>query len=496
MKIRFIISTVFCCLILLKIAYSADRPNIVVILTDDQGYADISFNPEHPKEVDTPHMDALAKEGVFFTQAYTSGHVCSPTRAGLMLGRYQQRVGVYTAGDGGRGFDPKLPIFPAFLPDEYTSMAIGKWHLGLDNDYPELKWHAMSRGFDEAYKFMGRGGHDYFESKGVNGDDYAPVYRDKTRIPADEYEGYLTTRLTEEAVAFIDRQMARSTRPRLRSGATPRQAEQASPFFLYLAYNAVHAPAQAPREDIDHYRNKFPGISERRAILMAMLYHLDEGVGSVVKKLKDTGAWENTLLFFLTDNGGSKAMQADNGSLRGFKGSLFEGGIRTPWIASWPKKFSGGRSIDTPVISLDILPTALDALGVAAPNETSFDGKSLLPLLSGKSDSLHSELYWNSGEPKGEWAVRQGDWKAHGFKEKYELYNLTDDPSETKDLSKKNSAKAKELFALHAAWHKEMKRSEHGGVMPAAEAGSPVESSKLSKAEKEKRRAERKAKKE
>ena len=152
-------------------------PNIVVILTDDQGYADISFNPNHPKEVATPHMDALAREGVFFSQAYTSGHVCSPTRAGLMLGQYQQRVGIYTAGDGGRGFNPKMKIFPSFLSDDYTSMVAGKWHLGLDYDYPQLKWHALNRGFDECYKFMGRGGHDYFKLRGVKGPEYAPIYR-------------------------------------------------------------------------------------------------------------------------------------------------------------------------------------------------------------------------------------------------------------------------------------------------------------------------------
>ena len=175
-------------------------PNIVVILTDDQGYADISFNPNHPKEVATPHMDALAREGVFFSQAYTSGHVCSPTRAGLMLGQYQQRVGIYTAGDGGRGFNPKMKIFPSFLSDDYTSMVAGKWHLGLDNDYPQLKWHALNRGFDECYKFMGRGGHDYFKLRGVKGPEYAPIYRNRERIQEGDYEGYLTTRLTEEAV--------------------------------------------------------------------------------------------------------------------------------------------------------------------------------------------------------------------------------------------------------------------------------------------------------
>jgi arylsulfatase A-like enzyme len=261
------------------------RPNIVVILTDDQGYADISFNPHHPPEVSTPHMDALAREGVFFKQAYISGSVCSPTRAGLMLGRYQQRVGVYTAGDGGRGFDPKIPIFPSFLPKEYTANAIGKWHLGLDEDYPELKWHALNRGFDECYKFMGRGAHDYFKLKGASGvHDTGPIYRNKKRI---DDEGYLTTRLTEEACDFIER-------------------SKKQPFFLYLAYNAVHFPKQAPQEDIDRYKKKFPNLTEDRVILMAMLHHLDLGVGAVVKKLKDEGLWENTLLFFFTDNGGAK----------------------------------------------------------------------------------------------------------------------------------------------------------------------------------------------
>lgn len=203
---------------------AAERPNIVVILTDDQGYADIGINPQHAAEVSTPHMDALAQAGVVFSQAYTSGHVCSPTRAGLMLGDYSQSVGVYTAGDGGRGFDPTKKIFPGFLPEEYVSMAIGKWHLGLDEDFPELKWHAMNRGFDECYKFMGRGGHSYFDLRSDSQEKFSgPIYRNLERI---QDEGYLTTRLTEEACAFIDR-------------------HQQKPFFLYLAYNAVHAPAPA-----------------------------------------------------------------------------------------------------------------------------------------------------------------------------------------------------------------------------------------------------------
>ena len=262
----------------LSTGWAAERPNIVVILTDDQGYADISLNPHHGPEVSTPHMDALAKDGVVFSQGYTSGHVCSPTRAGIMIGGYSQNVGVYTAGDGGRGFDPKKMIFPSYLPPEYVSTAIGKWHLGLDEDYPELKWHAMSRGFEECYKFMGRGGHSYFNLRSdVEGKFAGPIYRNKDRI---NDEGYLTNRLSEEAVAFIGR-------------------NKSNPFFLYLAYNAVHAPAEAPEEDIKRFQMKFPSITKERAILMAMLKHLDDGVGDVVAKLKSEGLFENTLFFLL-----------------------------------------------------------------------------------------------------------------------------------------------------------------------------------------------------
>ena len=447
-------------------------PNIVVILTDDQGYADISFNPNHPREVVTPHMDALAREGVFFSQAYTSGHVCSPTRAGLMLGQYQQRVGIYTAGDGGRGFNPKTKIFPSFLPNDYTSMVVGKWHLGLDTDYPELRMHALNRGFDECYKFMGRGGHDYFQLRGVKGPDYSPIYRNKERIKEGDYKGYLTTRLTEEAVAFIDRQKQK-------------------PFFLYLAYNAVHAPAQAPKEDITRMQKKFPQLDEKRAILMAMLRHLDLGVGSVVKKLKDEGLWENTLLFFLTDNGGAKAMNANNGILRGFKGSLYEGGIRTPWVVSWPAKFSGGRTIDAPVISLDILPTVVDAIGTKGEGKRVFDGKSLLPLLMGKSTVHHPVLYWNSGEPKGEWAVREGNWKAHGFKQKYELYDLASDPSEKTDLATKRPELAKRLAKRHETWLAEMVQSAGKSNVTWPRDRATAEEPKPKDAAREKKRAAR-----
>ena len=437
-----------CCFLLFAFAFklshakstAAERPNIVVILTDDQGYADISLNPHHAAEVSTPNMDALAQDGVVFSQGYTGGPVCSPTRAGIMIGGYSQSVGVYTASDGGAGFDPKKKIFPGYLPDDYVSSAIGKWHLGVDDDYPELKWHALNRGFDECYKFMGRGGHSYFNLRSdVDGKFMVPIYRNKERI---NDEGYMTTRLTEEAVAFIDR-------------------NKEKPFFLYLAYNAVHAPAEAPEEDIKAFQSKFPQLSKERAVLMAMLKHLDDGVGEVVAKLKREGIFDNTLLFFLTDNGGSKSMSADNTPLRGFKQTLDEGGIRTPFIVSWPDRFSGGRTVDTPIISFDILPTALDAVG-SRPVTHDFAGKSILPLLTGESTLHHDTLFWGIG-PDNEWAVRRGDWKLHWIKSRLELVNLAKDPSERENLADSNPEKVKELSLAFDQWLKKMANPIKGG---------------------------------
>ncbi len=399
-----------------------NHPNIVVILTDDQGYADISYNPLHSPEVATPNMDALAREGVFFTQGYITGNVCSPTRAGLMLGRYQQRVGVYTAGEGGTGFSPDEKIFPKYLQEAgYVSGAFGKWHLGLTPAH-----NPVNRGFDEFYGFMGRGAHDYYHLR----DPERPMYRND-QVISDS--GYLTNRLTEEAVDFI-------------------QNHKSESFFLYLAYNAVHAPKQAPPEDIE----KFDTGDPDRDILMAMLKHLDDGVGDVVATLKKEGVWDNTLLFFLTDNGGAMTMHADNTPLRGSKQFNYEGGIRTPFIISWPDRFSGAREIHTPVVSLDILPTVLDAVGIKVPKDKHFDGKSILPVLEGKKDVLHENFFWSEGGRTGEWAVRSGDWKLVVHKARIELFDLGKDVSEPNDLSKKHPDIVKNLTALYNEWLDEM----------------------------------------
>jgi arylsulfatase A-like enzyme len=449
-------------------AAAARPPNVVVIISDDQGYADISFNPHHPKEVSTPRLDALAREGVWFSQGYITGNVCSPTRAGLLTGRYQQRAGVYTGGDGGSGMALTEKIFPRFLqPAGYTTAAYGKWHLGLT-----LEQSPVGRGFDEWYGFLGRGAHDYFDLAGQDPENH-PMYRNGKVI---KDEGYLTTRLTDEAVAFIQRR-------------------KTNPFFVYLAYNAVHSPAQAPAEDIARFKKQFPDITEARAILMAMLHHLDLGIGRVVDTLKQEGVWENTLLFFLTDNGGSRAMSAVNTPLRGFKQQNYEGGIRTPFIVSWPAGFKGGRTIATPVTSLDILPTALEAAGVAPPADKPLDGRSLLPLLTGKTTRHLDTFYWSEGGEVGSFAVRSGDWKLvqQRSNTKAELFDLAKDPAETTDLAPQNAAKVAELTKLYDAWLDQMAPPLSGAPKRPGMAGTA--GAKKSKAEKRKTRDEERAKK-
>ena len=461
-----------CSILILGVAHAATTrpPNIVVIISDDQGYADIGFNPHHPKDVSTPHLDALAREGVWFSQAYTSGNVCSPTRAGLLTGRYQQRAGVYTAGEGGSGMSGTEKIIPRFLkPAGYVSGAFGKWHVGLT-----VEQGPIGRGYDESYGFLGRGGHDYFNLSENDEKFGHPIYRGRTII---KDQGYLTTRLTEEATAFI-------------------RSRKAGAFHLYLAYNAVHAPAQAPQEDIDRIRKQYPDIPDSRVVLMAMLHHLDLGVGRVVETLKSEGLWENTLLFFLTDNGGAKAMNANNAPLRGFKATNYEGGIRTPFVVSWPAKFKGGRSIDTPVISLDIFPTALDAAGITMPTDKPLDGKSLIPLLTGKTTQHHATLYWSEGGESGSWAVRQGDWKLVGEKTTKELFNLARDPAEKSNLASQQAEKVAELTRLYDAWLNQMAEPLSGQPKRFGSPASPDARRKDRDQKRKEKKAERKAPKE
>lgn len=442
----------------------ATRPNIVVIVADDLGYADVLFNPLHPKEVTTPHLDALAKESVVCRQGYVSGHVCSPTRAGLMTGRYQQRLGLYTAGEAGSGLPMSEKIFPQFLkPAGYATAQFGKWHLG-----PTPEWSPALRGFDEVFGFLGRGAHDYFK---LNDPD-DPIYRGTAPV---RETGYLTDRLGEEASSFIVR-------------------HQAEPFFVYLAFNAVHAPLQAPDDEVA----KFDTGNADRNTLLAMGKRLDDAVGRVVATLKQEGVWKNTLLFFISDNGGPLAQSAVNAPLRGGKHQDYEGGIRVPFLVCWPSQLKPGES-DVPIISLDILPTVLAATGVEPPADKPLDGCNMLPALRGGAPPPTRNLFWCAGGIEGWWAVRSGNWKLVGEKARVGLFDMSNDEPEKNDLAKSLPGKVAELTELHDAWLAEMANPLHGGAkrfgMAAPEGNPATKKPKMTREEKKKARDAERSKK-
>ena len=418
-------------------------PNIVLIVSDDMGYADIGVHGG--SDIPTPNIDALARGGIRFTNAYVSGPYCSPTRAGLMTGRYPQRFGHEFNPDGPRTMRHTLglPLGETTMADYfrkagYRTALFGKWHLGLGDEF-----HPMSRGFDEFFGFLD-GHHSYVDPQ-LTGPD--PVL--DGRKPVGEI-GYLTEAFTDRAVDFIKRQKSR-------------------PFFLYLAYNAVHTPMQAPEK----YLNRFPQIADKtRRTYAAMLSAMDDGIGRTLAALREAGLEENTLIIFFNDNGGP-TMQgttingSNNTPLRGSKRQTWEGGIRVPFIVRWKGKLTEGKTDSRPIIQLDVLPTALAAADIKAKPGAKFDGVNLLPFISAKrSGPPHQALYWRLGENM---AIRKGDWKlvkaiegrlfgadpaASAYLSGVELYNLSNDIGETRNVAGENPEKVKELIAAWKRWNK------------------------------------------
>lgn len=439
MKKYLLYQTIFCLagtsLLLPSRAYCKEKtepkkdsklPNVVVILADDQGYADVSYH-QHPNEISTPAIDQLAKSGVVFTNAYASAYVSAPTRAGFLTGRYQQRYGFYTASDSRQG----LPVGEILLPEllkkkGYTTGIFGKWHLGLERPY-----YPTSRGFDSFYGFLGHGAHDYFALNCEPGNEQTCLYRNDKPISDT---GYLTNNLAREACGFIEQ-----------------NAKKDPPFFLYLPFNAVHAPLEAPEGDI----KKFNTGDKDRDIQAAMIYRMDLAIGQVINKLKETGAYDNTLIFYFNDNGGAKVSKAINTPLRDYKHSVYEGGIRVPFFINWPGHLAAGTS-DEPVISLDILPTICATLGIDLPSDRVYDGRNILPILQEKqSKPLHETLFWDGND--GIWAIREGNWKLIQNKEgNLELYNLMADISEKTDLSKQNPQILDKLKNEFKDWRSKM----------------------------------------
>ncbi len=412
----------------LKAEKANKRPNVVIILADDQGNADAGYQ-RIPAEVSTPAIDKLAAAGVVFTNGYASAFVCAPTRAGLLTGRYQQRFGFYTAADSRQGMPLTETTIAELLHKEgYSTGVFGKWHLGLTKPF-----HPISRGFDEFYGFLGHGAHDYFDlTCNENTDDFHQcIYRDYEMI---NDTGYLTDNLAREACSFIKN-----------------QSKKENPFFLYLPFNAVHFPLQAPEADI----KKFNTGNKDRDIMLAMLHRMDIAIGEVIKSLKDEGVYENTLIFYFSDNGGAKKVSANNLPFRDYKQSVYEGGLRVPFVISWPKILKPSVC-DEPIISFDIFPTICAALDIELPANRIYDGKNVFPAIQGElKDPLHSELFWDGNNNK--WAIRMGTWKLVSPRPaSFELYNLEDDQGEKNDLAKQYPEKVDIMKEKYTKWRNEM----------------------------------------
>ena len=448
----------------------AGKPNIVFIVVDDLGYGELGCYGG--KDIPTPQIDALAASGARFTNGYVTAPFCAASRAALMTGRYQTRFGFEVNPIGAKNAAPGigLPVTEKTVADRlrdsgYATGLVGKWHLGGTAEF-----HPQRRGFDEFYGFLHEG-HFYVPPpwQGVT-----TWLRRKTlpdggqgRWTSSDGRIVWSTHLnTTEPAYDTDNPLLRSSQPTVEKAnltdALTREAcdfigrHRTQPFFLYLAYNAVHSPMQAT----DDYLTKFAHVEDiHRRIFAAMLTHLDDSVGKVLSHLRDSGIEEHTLVVFLSDNGGpTKELTSSNAPLRGVKDELWDGGIRVPFIASWKNHITAGQVVDAPVASIDATTTALTVAGAAAPEpstkaEATLDGINLMPLLTGKTTQLPERpLFWRVGKKN---ALRLGDWKLIRDGKEWQLYDLTHDISETRNLAIQEPARVQHMSAVWDKWNAE-----------------------------------------
>ena len=453
---RLVAAALLCIGVLFPASVSAQptkrKPNILVIVADDLGYGDIGVHGG--KAVPTPNIDKLARMGTRCTSGYVSAPYCSPSRAGLLTGRYQTKFGhefnPHVGPEGKLG----LPLAERTIADllraaGYRTALIGKWHLGFSKVH-----HPQARGFDEFFGFL-VGAHNYAwrkdaEPKFASTQSNNLIYRGRE---VQKLDGFATDVFTDEAIAFMKR-------------------NKADPWFLYLAYNAVHTPLEISEKLKDRVPTDVQDPARRG--YLALLIGLDDAIGRILAYLEESGADQNTLIVFISDNGGSGLAPflaynaAWNGLLRGNKGQTLEGGIRVPFFIAWPGKLPKGKTYDHPVIALDILPTACAAAGVQIP--ANIDGVNLMPhLLGEKKTSPHDMLYWRFGPQK---AVRKGDWVLvdwRDFEKKtnsgWQLFNLAKDIGQQDDLAAKYPER---VAGLRQAWERwdaqNIAPLWHGGV--------------------------------
>lgn len=430
------------------LADAAERPNIVVVMCDDLGYADVGFNGA--SDIVTPALDALAAGGTVCSSGYVTHPFCGPSRMGLMAGRYPHSFGApFNLPPTGLGIEKYnregIPVGETLISTVlqqagYRTGAVGKWHLGIDPQF-----HPNARGFDDFYGFLG-GGHMYFPER------YVPIYERQKKngktvfneyITPVEHNGsevveteYMTDALSREAVRFVNESAANE-----------------EPFFLYLAYNAPHTPLEAKNEDLA----KFTHISdEKRRTYAAMVYAVDRGVGRLVESLKQADAFENTLIVFLSDNGGKIGAGANNGPLLQGKGSVCEGGIRVPMFFHWPDAVPAGRTYAHPISALDFYPTFAGLAGAKVGDEKKLDGIDFWDdFLEDRSarerESIFAIRYFKGF---GNVGIRRGPWKAskRGPNSPWSLFDIENDIGESTDVSEEHRDVVESLVDEAAIW--------------------------------------------
>jgi arylsulfatase A len=406
-------------------ASSSKKPNILLIVADDLGYGDLGCYGS--REIRTPHLDRLAKQGVRLTDAYASP-VCSPTRASLITGRYPQRAGFewvirYTEKDRG------LPVSPASLPRRlqkagYATGLFGKWHLGYKESFAP-----NAHGFDEFFGFLAAD-LDYYSHRDANGD---PGLYENTKLV--QKKGYLTDLITERSLAFLRKNARR-------------------PFFLEVAFNAPHWPFQVPGKPADvRNANTYGPETGTRADYVRMVEYLDRCVGKLLAQIDNLGLDKDTLVVFLSDNGGERL--SDNGPLFHGKYSLWEGGIRVPCLLRLPGVIAPGTVSSQPVIAMDLHATILAAAGLGAPAGLTLDGEDVLPVLAGKKPAKTRTFFWRlhrPGETFGQKAVRRGKWKLIEDRGVELLFDLEEDRGERRNLAYRQPKLVAELRKALAVW--------------------------------------------
>ncbi|MCG8578988.1 MAG: sulfatase-like hydrolase/transferase [Bacteroidales bacterium] len=408
----------------------AQKPNVIVIVADDLGNADVGYH-QQSKDIPTPNIDELAESGVYFSCGYVTAPVCGPSRAGLLTGNYQQSFGFddnpgpfRAHSDVLAGIPPDIKIIPEYLkPQGYQTACIGKWHVGHESD----EYFPVNRGFDYFYGFLG-GAASYYP-----GNNETRTLFENTH-PVKSESRYLTDAFGDKACDYI-------------------ADAGAQPFFMYLAFNAVHGPLQ---ETPSEYQELFKHIkNKKRRTLCAMQYAMDSNIGKVLNILEEKGIRDNTLIFFVSDNGGKvKGNYSYNMPYRGEKGTLYEGGIRLPFCISWPSKVKGGGEYSEPVSTLDILPTILEA--TTGNSIKTSAGKDLLPYINGKQKGpVHDVLYWRINH---RWAIRNTEWKLvnNEVQGTPKLYKIANDRSESLNLYDEYPEVVKELREKYQRWSEKM----------------------------------------